>query len=351
MKKFLAFIITLSTISFASGNDGAFEKYQKAIIASGKFPSWCWMIAVSPNSRHHLNDFGENLADEAKRFHKDAEEARAYLKALPPKDVWWFTIKALEEQTFNGMKTTPRIKEIDEAAKKNGKKTMAESFSKCNADLYTAEAETLLFDKCGLKFNYSYKSVAMYWTRKFNIPVISSPRAMYYWWYEGRKYLPEIWNDWYSCWQKEQSREKPRKVVFELLAEDLNQLSYHIAPFGYKAIKDGDGSLTNYFKGVKPVGGIFSRKTEPYTTWWEREQKNCALPACEGLDAASKRLGNMEELFNEDMLKMIQTLSDAAKEYYSKPRGKTDYWYYNLVDDQDYSGEDASQILNEAIFR
>jgi hypothetical protein len=351
MKRIFLLICLISPLLFANDNDSAFKKYEKAIIDSGQFPLSSWLMVASPSSRSSSVNVNDCLSSEATKINKTAEEARKYLKSLPPKDVWCFTIIAFEKQTFKGMKNNLRLEEINEAAKKAGVTPNSNLFNFEEADLYTAEAENLLCDKCGLEFGCSYNSVAMYWTRNFNIPVISSPRAMYYWWYEGRKYLPEIWNDWYSCWQKEQSREKPRKVVFELLAEDLNQLSYHIAPFVYKAIKDGDGSLTNYFKGVKPVGGIFSRKTEPYTTWWEREQKNCALPACEGLDAASKRLGNMEELFNEDMLKMIQTLSDAAKEYYSKPRGKTDYWYYNLVDDQDYSGEDASQKLNEAIFR
>ena len=260
-------------------------------------------------------------------------------------------MNAFEKKTFKGMKTTPRFDELDEAAKKANVTSLSKSFTGEAADLYTAEAETLLYDKSGLKFSYSYSSIALFWTKQFGIPIMTSPKVMYYWWYDGRKYLPEIWKDWYACWQKEVSREQPRKTVLENLAADINSLSYHIAPFVYKAIKDGDESLTKYFKGVKPVDGAFSRNVEPYTTWWEREREGCTLPPCEGFEAASKRLGNVNELFDEDMLETIQKLSEAAKEYYSKPREKSGYWYYNLVDDQEYDGEDAAQKFNEVLFK
>ena len=81
-------------------------------------------------------------------------------------------------------------------------------------------------------------------------------------------------------------------------------------------------------------------------SWWEREKEGCTLPPCEGFEAASKRLGN-----ESDMLKTIQKLSEAAKEYYSKPREKSGYWYYNLADDQEYDGEDAAQKLYEALVK
>ena len=351
MKRIFWLICIISSLLFANDNDRDFAKYEKAIIASGQFPLSSWLIVTSPSSKCNSINVKDYLSDEAAKINKSAEEAREYLKGLPPKDVWEFTMTAFEKQTFKGMKSTLRLEELDEAAKKAGVKPNSKLFTYDEADLYTAEAEPLLFDKCGLKFGFSYASIAMFWTKKFNIPVISSPRTMYYWWYEGRKYLPEIWNDWYACWQKEVSREQPRKTVLENLAADINSLSYHIAPFVYKAIKDGDGSLTNYFKGVKPVGGAFSRNVEPYTSWWEREKEGCTLPPCEGFEAASKRLENVSELFEEDMLKTIQMLSEAAKEYYSKPREKSGYWYYNLADDQEYDGEDAAQKFNEALFK
>lgn len=351
MKTLLSFLFLLTAISFAGESGDAFAKYEKAIIASGQFPLSSWLIVTSPSSKSDVVNVKDYLPDEAAKINKAAEEAREYLKGLPPKDVWEFTMNAFEKKTFKGMKTTPRFDELDEAARKANVTSLSKSFTVELADLYTAEAETLLYDKSGLKFSYSYSSIALFWTKQFGIPIMTSPKVMYYWWYEGRKYLPEIWKDWYTCWQKEVSREQPRKTVLETLAADINSLSYHIAPFVYKAIKDGDGSLTNYFKGVKPVGGAFSRNVEPYTSWWEREKEGCTLPPCEGFEAASKRLENVSELFDEDMLKTIQMLSEAAKEYYSKPREKSGYWYYNLADDQEYDGEDAAQKFNEALFK
>lgn len=351
MKTLLSFLFLLTAISFAGESGDAFAKYEKAIIASGQFPLSSWLIVTSPSSKSDVVNVKDYLPDEAAKINKTAEEAREYLKGLPPKDVWEFTMNAFEKKTFKGMKTTPRFDELDEAARKANVTSLSKSFTVELADLYTAEAETLLYDKSGLNFSYSYSSIALFWTKQFGIPIMTSPKVMYYWWYEGRKYLPEIWKDWYTCWQKEVSREQPRKTVLETLAADINSLSYHIAPFVYKAIKDGDGSLTNYFKGVKPVGGAFSRNVEPYTSWWEREKEGCTLPPCEGFEAASKRLENVSELFDEDMLKTIQMLSEAAKEYYSKPREKSGYWYYNLADDQEYDGEDAAQKFNEALFK
>lgn len=351
MKTLLSFLFLLTAISFAGESGDAFAKYEKAIIASGQFPLSSWLIVTSPSSKSDVVNVKDYLPDEAAKINKTAEEAREYLKGLPPKDVWEFTMNAFEKKTFKGMKTTPRFDELDEAVRKANVTSLSKSFTVELADLYTAEAETLLYDKSGLNFSYSYSSIALFWTKQFGIPIMTSPKVMYYWWYEGRKYLPEIWKDWYTCWQKEVSREQPRKTVLETLAADINSLSYHIAPFVYKAIKDGDGSLTNYFKGVKPVGGAFSRNVEPYTSWWEREKEGCTLPPCEGFEAASKRLENVSELFDEDMLKTIQMLSEAAKEYYSKPREKSGYWYYNLADDQEYDGEDAAQKFNEALFK
>ncbi len=351
MKKVFLCLCMLSGLLFAGENSDAFAKYEKAIIASGQFPLSSWLIVTSPSSKSDVVNVKDYLPDEAAKINNAAEEAREYLKGLPPKDVWEFTMNAFEKKTFKGMKTTPRFDELDEAAKKANVTSLSKSFTGEAADLYTAEAETLLYDKSGLKFSYSYSSIALFWTKQFGIPIMTSPKVMYYWWYEGRKYLPEIWKDWYACWQKEVSREQPRKTVLENLAADINSLSYHIAPFVYKAIKDGDESLTKYFKGVKPVDGAFSRNVEPYTSWWEREKEGCTLPPCEGFEAASKRLGNVSEIFDEDMLKTIRNLSEAAKEYYSKPREKSSYWYYNLADDQEYDGEDAAQKFNEALVK
>ena len=130
MKTLLSFLLLLTAISFAGEDGDAFAKYEKAIIASGQFPLSSWLIVTSPSSNCHAVNVKDCLPDEAAKINKAAEEAREYLKALPPKDVWEFTMTAFEKQTFKGMKTTPRLEELDEAAKKANATSFSKSFTK-----------------------------------------------------------------------------------------------------------------------------------------------------------------------------------------------------------------------------
>ncbi|MBR5902481.1 glycoside hydrolase family 27 protein [bacterium] len=165
-------------------------------------------------------------------------------------------------------------------------------------------------------------------------------------WYEWRKYLPKVWDMWYECWKEENKREKPRKAIVKILREDAGGLTYHFAPFIYKAIKEGDRSLEKNFASLWPKG----QTNETLVFWWEREKDNYTLPPCEGYKAAKKRLEGKDLAYHPQVLKDAWNMCSRIEEYYENPACKTNYWYYFLKPDYEYDQEGDEYMLDRFRF-
>ena len=165
-------------------------------------------------------------------------------------------------------------------------------------------------------------------------------------WYEWRKYLPKVWDMWYECWKEENKREKPRKAIVKILREDAVGLTYHFAPFIYKAIKEGDRSLEQNFASLWPKG----QTNETLVFWWEREKDNYTLPPCEGYKEAKKRLEGKDLAYHPQVLKDAWNMCSRIEEYYENPACKTNYWYYFLKPDYEYDQEGDEDMLDRFRF-
>ena len=165
-------------------------------------------------------------------------------------------------------------------------------------------------------------------------------------WYEWRKYLPKAWDMWYECWKEENKREKPRKAIVKILREDAVGLTYHFAPFIYKAIKEGDRSLEQNFASLWPKG----QTNETLVFWWEREKDNYTLPPCEGYKEAKKRLEGKDLAYHPQVLKDAWNMCSRIEEYYENPAYKTNHWYCFLKPDYEYDQEGDEDMLDRFRF-
>ena len=168
------------------------------------------------------------------RANIDKEKVKDYLSvsdvsqfnALPPSEALPILIASLEKGAI-----TNRIETFDNIQATN----MVVEFANYKA-----------YYLMGLSFGFdSVGTVAFPWLtgigRDLTIPVT---QYHYFWWYEGRKYMPNIWENWYSCWQDEKGREKPRELVLNQLSNEIAGFGYHIFPYLADAITT-DSTLTN----------------------------------------------------------------------------------------------------------
>lgn len=197
----------------------------------------------------------------------------------------------------------------------------------------------------GLYFGFSTKGhIAFLWMKgDLDDPIISDSYYKYFWWYEGRHYLPEIWNNWLNCWRLEQNLEKPRKTVEQELISEITGFGFHIFPYLYRELKLGDKSMNKVLKKLsEPARGSF--KFEDFLTWWEKNQVKFSFPKPEGYDKVRSRLllGPLSK--NKTLLRDMDRWQKNIKEFYTDPNNlKENYWYYK-IGDKNISAEEISAI-------
>ena len=170
-----------------------------------------------------------------------------------------------------------------------------------------------------------------------------------FWYYAGYKYMDTFWNDWYSCWKKEQSRNKPREEVLERLADEISQqFNYHIFPYVAQALKSGDTSLATLIRYLPKDGGyhypthfydvnlVLFTDAESFLKFWEENKEDYIIPSPEhtlrDLEHICKRI-NLPRAFSPGVLPRMLEAEKALAEYSANPNHSlTNTWYYLLED-------------------
>ena len=172
-----------------------------------------------------------------------------------------------------------------------------------------------------------------------------------YWWYDGRRYATNIWNDFYRCWQYEQARPTPRATVLKQLAEEISGLGISALPIIKDAIQRGDTTLSPVLKALAErleIGGITNIN---YLSWYSQNGNKYTLPECQGLAAAKARIvdtnfvNEIDGYFNTNIvghtaLRMydeypgfMQMYLNQILSFYTNHPVVPNYWYYKLPDD------------------
>jgi hypothetical protein len=183
----------------------------------------------------------------------------------------------------------------------------------------------------------------------------------FFWYYVGLKYLPVLWNDWYSIWKLENKRPEPREAVLKKLAKEVaRQFNYHLFPFVAKAINDGDTTLTPLLKELSrcsyhrdllycslrsdaspfeslkrwPDDKPNFRDEESFLAWWNEYKDHFIIPP------SDKKLSDIKNIFErkypprfftKEMYESALKAEKALDEYCKREnRPLTNCWYFNI---------------------
>jgi len=185
------------------------------------------------------------------------------------------------------------------------------------------------------------------------------PKASYvgslnaYWWLEGRRFMPDIWNDWYPCWKNEMSRKEPREPVLKRLILDISCFGTFLFPYLNEAIKEGDDSLATVLEAVKYNTRLDLPSVNEFCEWYSTNHFKYDYPPCEGIRKTIERVTDpyiLSELKGEDTYddwgkygdkwafgdldrKMFKQILWKAEDYYNNREYPPNYWYYKLPDE------------------
>lgn len=174
-----------------------------------------------------------------------------------------------------------------------------------------------------------------------------------YWWLEGRRFMAEIWNDWYPCWKHELSRKEPRSIIIKELIDDISYFGTFLFPYLYEAIKEGDDSLASVLKAVKIKTDVALPSVNEFCEWYEENHFKYDYPPCEGIRKTIERVTDpyiLSELkgegtyddkekygdkwaFSELDRKMFKQILWETEDYYKNRDFPPDYWYYSIPDE------------------
>lgn len=185
------------------------------------------------------------------------------------------------------------------------------------------------------------------------------PKASYvgrleaYWWLEGRRFMPDIWNDWYPCWKNEMSRKEPREPVVKRLILDISCFGTFLFPHLNEAIKEGDDSLATVLEAVKYNTRLDLPSVNDFCEWYSTNRFKYDYPPCEGIRKTIERVTDpyiLSELKGEDTYddwekhgdkwafgnldrQMFKQILWKAEDYYNNREYPPNYWYYKLPDE------------------
>lgn len=186
------------------------------------------------------------------------------------------------------------------------------------------------------------------WSSKYHPSTSNFP---YFWWYEGRKYATNIWEDFERCWQYEQARTIPRSSVLRLLAKEIAELGISALPIIKSKIENGDTTMEPVLKAMAEKledGGITNSN---FITWYNTEGGKYILPPCEGLEAAKVRIADTNYVNELNGIISLSSLGhktvrlddanpcfmkdylDQMLAYFTNRPPVPKHWYYKLPDD------------------
>ena len=181
-----------------------------------------------------------------------------------------------------------------------------------------------------------------------------------FWWYEGRKYMPELWNEWYVCWCKEMKKESPSENVVKELLNDVASFGMYTLPHIEDSIKHGDYSLDPLLKKLNSDYETFHlpETCKEFLNWYSTNSYKYTLPPCEGLENVRKRLTNKKLLqeiseiknYYNDADTILHPLSagqvakyEKSFKAYAESHPKVpDYWYHEMKEGEE---KDMNQMM------
>ncbi len=322
------------------------------IVATSEFLNA--MRIISSNSVQIIN-INTNIVTEIETELECEKIADANLKSIPPSNLLPILFQILEEGSFGTnefYKYYDKWHECDEGEKITTYLPCVFSevkIIKKQSEIYSI-ARRYIREKLKLLTKSKDWYITEIWA-KHHWPPPSPSNFPIFWWYEGRKYATNIWNDFYICWQYEQARQSPREGVLDCLAKEIAELGISAIPLVKGAIDSGDNTLSPVLKAlaVKLEDGGLTNQT--FANWYSSNSENYILPACEGLETAKLRIADtnyvneLNGIFNVGSLghETIRTdnsyknyMQDYSREmlsYYTNRPAVPDYWYYKLSDD------------------
>ncbi|MBR5624218.1 hypothetical protein IKW72_04350 [bacterium] len=195
----------------------------------------------------------------------------------------------------------------------------------------------------GLTFGFnSYGHIAFPWlTGKGQLMTIPSTMYSFFWWYEGRRYVEQIWNAWYACWQTECGRENPRSLVKKTLADEICGLGYYVFPFLYQNLEN-DKSLNEIVSMFnEPSHGNWGFKN--FSEWYSINSNRFVLPTVETISVAGKRFEISNLPVSKMTLDSMQAWEKAASDFYRSNNISSNYWYNKIQNKNIISEEDIFQ--------
>ena|GEM_PF-6555278 len=176
--------------------------------------------------------------------------------------------------------------------------------------------------------------------------LIASPDVYnYYWWYEGRSQMKDIWLRWLSCWESENKRENPREPVLTELASEITGFGYHVFPFIYAELQKGDKTLQRVIeKFSDDIRGRW--RFDDFTKWWETNREKYTFAAPCGYESIREQLA-------EDKTQSIEIIYNCMERWYNNSKGfysdnqniENKYWYY-LLPDEEVTTKDIKKLKN-----
>lgn len=359
MKKYTLFVlVSLMTFNAFCLTQEETDKIYEAIVAEAKNPGKIRFISHLENFEFDENEYTnqlpneitlENLLDLINKDKEEAEKAATYLRSLPPS----ILIPAFYELRLEGKLRL--LSSVDRYAEVRLSETNKYDQSSI---LYLSKKKMIVRQK------YRLNSVVVDYSRcetYLDGPFIKRvDKASYvgslksYWWLEGRRFMPEIWEDWYPCWKHEMSRKEPRTFIINKLTNDISCFGTFLFPYLYEAIKEGDDSLASILKEVKNRTAIALPSVDEFCEWYEKNYFKYDYPPCEGIRKAIERVTDpyvLSELKGEDTYddkekyldkwafgdldrQMFKQILWKTEDYYKNREFPPNYWYYKIPDEE-----------------
>lgn len=359
MKKYTLFIlISLMAFSVFSVTQEEKEKIFDAIVKKSKAPR---ISTVRSRLNYAFRDdcttiTNQHISEAIERDETTAYEAEKYLNSLPPSTL----IPAFYELRLEGKLRTNANYYATMWGSETNKYDKSKYLYILN-DPFISNGIPIVRKKRELAEIVIRHSRCEGFVRGDLIGMIN-PKASYesnfraYWWLEGRRFMPEIWNVWYPCWQNEMSRKKPRESVTEQLVEDIGCFGTFLFPHLNEAIKEGDYTLTPVLEKITYDTDIELPPAKEFCEWYSTNHFKYDYPPCEGIRKTIEKVKDpyiLSELKGEDTYDDRKKYGDKwafhsfernvfkqvlwqAEDYYNKREYPPDYWYYKLPDEADY---------------
>ena len=304
---FLLLVIGLCHSSFSETIENAVEKIFNMPFDVLTADLGLYRNYTEPGEKTLKEKVTEQFGEEKAQKFCDALDAQAYLRTLPKPQLLPALASLLENKEKDSLFLIKKLPD-----NKSGKDRIITNY----------------YWECVLETFTSHINVG-YWLPKQELSdlLMQIQYHKIYFWYEGRKYMPEIWNNWYACWKDLNSCETKRgRIVFQLKGE-IQEYTIFALPFVMKAYASGDKSLETILNYLRSASGLNSREISN-EDFCKNHAKDCELPPCIGVDKMREIYAG-RKIFSENIIENMKKASQLQKELYSSPEKlKEAHWYW-----------------------